>query len=191
MEKGRTEDVFNFILPIGRDFVVESEDKRELAMDAPSEGGAESSFDDVPAVRRVLSLSEDLGAEVIDVTFDEVFSRDASSNETAGDEAEGESVAFVLEPRPVLSKVEPEAMDEDEDEDKPVSGAFSDEEELAVNGASMKGDTPSMDPADADDLALEGAEVSRPLPRWRWPISAGDRCCWLCNCTAARSTAVV
>ena len=161
VEKGRTEDVFNFILPIGRDFVVESEDTRELAMDAPSEGGAESSFDDVPAVRRVLSLSEDLGAEVIDVTFDEVFSRDASSNETAGDEAEGESVAFVLEPRPVLSKVEPEAMDEDKD--KPVSVVSSDEEELAVNGASMKGDTPSMDPADADDLALEGAEVSAPI----------------------------
>ena len=69
VEKGRTEDVFNFILPTGRDFVVESENARESATDSTDVMAAESTEDGSPSVRRVLSLSDELGAEVIDVTL--------------------------------------------------------------------------------------------------------------------------
>ena len=111
VEKGRTEDVFNFILPTGRDFVVESENARESATDSTDVMAAESTEDGSPSVRRVLSLSDELGAEVIDVTFEEVFNPEESSDGMEAEDANAEPVAFVVKPQPVVPKDESETKD--------------------------------------------------------------------------------
>ena len=123
IEKGKTEDVFNFILPTGRDFVVESEDARQSATDSTNVMDAESTEDRSPAVRRVLSLSDELGAEVIDVTFEEVFNQEEMSDGTGAEDANDESVAFVVKPQPVVPK----------DESGTKEAATDDAESTALN----------------------------------------------------------
>lgn len=94
VEREHTEDVFNLILPTGRDFVVESE-----------QGGAEVASNGVsdPALRRTLTLSEDLTPEVIELSFEEVFAPTPSESI-----AEGKDVAempFVVRVKPDVSEV--------------------------------------------------------------------------------------
>lgn len=94
VEREHTEDVFNLILPTGRDFIVESE-----------QGGAEEASTEVsaPALRRTLTLSEDLTPEVIELSFEEVFAPTPSESI-----AEGKDVAempFVVRVKPDVSEV--------------------------------------------------------------------------------------
>ena len=94
VEREHTEDVFNLILPTGLDFIVESE-----------QGGAEEASTEVsaPALRRTLTLSEDLTPEVIELSFEEVFAPTASESI-----AEGKDVAempFVVRVKPDVSEV--------------------------------------------------------------------------------------
>lgn len=94
VEREHTEDVFNMILPTGRDFIVESE-----------QGGAEEASTEVsaPALRRTLTLSEDLTPEVIELSFEEVFAPTPSESI-----AEGKDVAempFVVRVKPDVSEV--------------------------------------------------------------------------------------
>ena len=94
VEREHTENVFNLILPTGRDFIVESE-----------QGGAEEASTEVsaPALRRTLTLSEDLTPEVIELSFEEVFAPTPSESI-----AEGKDVAempFVVRVKPDVSEV--------------------------------------------------------------------------------------
>ena len=68
IEKQNTDDVFNLILPTGRDYIVESWSEGD-AEDAGTSDNAERST----AFSRRLSLSEDLEPEVIEVPFEDVF----------------------------------------------------------------------------------------------------------------------
>lgn len=76
VERENTADVFNLILPTGRDYVVESAEASPIE----TEGEAAT-----PVVRRTLTLSEDLAPEVIALTFEEVF-EDAEENPSSVDE---------------------------------------------------------------------------------------------------------
>ena len=72
VERENTEDVFNLILSTGRDYVVES---------APTQDAAQAV---APVLRRTLTLSEDLGPEVIELTFEEVFQDAEEADELPG-----------------------------------------------------------------------------------------------------------
>ena len=101
VEKGGAEDVFNFILPTGREFIVESESS------TTETSNAEEVVSTEPALRRRISLPADSQAEVIDVTFEEVFV--APEVETKADGTQGvaeEREVFVVRPRPVVSPTE-------------------------------------------------------------------------------------
>ena len=82
VERENTADVFNLILPTGRDYVVES---AEAAL--PSE----EAVSQAPAIRRTLKLSEDLAPEVIALTFEEVFQDVESTDEPQNEVAENET----------------------------------------------------------------------------------------------------
>ena len=80
VERENTADVFNLILSTGRDYVVESAEA--------SPNGTEGE-DVTPAVRRTLTLSEDLAPEVIAFTFEEVFEKvfeDVEATPSSADE---------------------------------------------------------------------------------------------------------
>ena len=79
VERENTEDVFNLILPTGRDYVVES------AQASPTQDASQSV---APAVRRTLTLSEDLEPEVIELTFEEVFQDVEEADELKGEMAQ-------------------------------------------------------------------------------------------------------
>ena len=79
VERESTEDVFNLILPTGRDYVVES------AQASPTQDASQSV---APAVRRTLTLSEDLEPEVIELTFEEVFQDVEEADELKGEMAQ-------------------------------------------------------------------------------------------------------
>ena len=100
VERENTEDVFNLILPTGRDYVVES------SQVSPTQDAAQS---EAPVLRRTLTLSEDLEPEVIELTFEEVF-RDAEE----ASEPQGELAQVVADVEPFVvqaPKVEqPEEM---------------------------------------------------------------------------------
>ena len=79
VERENTADVFNLILPTGRDYVVES------AQASPTQDASQSV---APAVRRTLTLSEDLEPEVIELTFEEVFQDVEEADELKGEMAQ-------------------------------------------------------------------------------------------------------
>ena len=79
VERENTEDVFNLILPTGRDYVVES------AQASPTQDASQSV---APAVRRTLTLPEDLEPEVIELTFEEVFQDVEEADELKGEMAQ-------------------------------------------------------------------------------------------------------
>ena len=90
VERENTEDVFNLILPTGRDYVVES------AQASPTQDASQSV---APAVRRTLTLSEDLEPEVIELTFEEVFQDAEEADELPGEVAQevAEVAPFVVQ----------------------------------------------------------------------------------------------
>ena len=88
VKRENTEDVFNLILPTGRDYVVES------AQASPTQDASQSV---PPVVRRTLTLSEDLEPEVIELTFEEVF-----QDVEEADELQGELAQEVAEVAPFL-----------------------------------------------------------------------------------------
>jgi len=93
VKKSGATDVYHFILPTGREFIVES----ESASNSESAGLSE------PALRRRIILPEDSKAEVIDVTFEEVFVSEAAKLGSDGTEVVFEELeAFVVKPRPVV-----------------------------------------------------------------------------------------
>ena len=90
VERENTEDVFNLILPTGRDYVVES------AQASPTQ---DASQDVAPILRRTLTLSEDLEPEVIELTFEEVFQDAEEADELPGQVAQevAEVAPFVVQ----------------------------------------------------------------------------------------------
>ena len=90
VERENTEDVFNLILPTGRDYVVES------AQASPTQDAAQ---DVAPILRRTLTLSEDLEPEVIELTFEEVFQDAEEADELSGEVAQevAEVAPFVVQ----------------------------------------------------------------------------------------------
>ena len=90
VERENTEDVFNLILPTGRDYVVES------AQASPTQDASQSV---PPVVRRTLTLSEDLEPEVIELTFEEVFQDAEEADELPGEVAQevAEVAPFVVQ----------------------------------------------------------------------------------------------
>ena len=90
VERENTEDVFNLILPTGRDYVVES------AQASPTQDASQSV---PPVVRRTLTLSEDLEPEVIELTFEEVFQDVEEADELQGELAQevAEVAPFVVQ----------------------------------------------------------------------------------------------
>ena len=90
VERENTEDVFNLILPTGRDYVVES------AQASPTQDASQSL---PPVVRRTLTLSEDLEPEVIELTFEEVFQDAEEADELPGEVAQevAEVASFVVQ----------------------------------------------------------------------------------------------
>jgi len=90
VERENTEDVFNLILPTGRDYVVES------AQASPTQDASQSV---PPVVRRTLTLSEDLEPEVIELTFEEVFQDAEEADELPGAVAQevAEVAPFVVQ----------------------------------------------------------------------------------------------
>jgi len=93
VERENTEDVFNLILPTGRDFIVESEQ---------AEAEVASTEASAPSVRRTLTLSEDLAPEVIELSFEEVFAPTPSESIAEGEEVA--EVAFVVSVKPEVSE---------------------------------------------------------------------------------------
>ena len=90
VERENTEDVFNLILPTGRDYVVES------AQASPTQDAAQNV---APILRRTLTLSEDLEPEVIELTFEEVFQDAEEADELSGEVAQevAEVAPFVVQ----------------------------------------------------------------------------------------------
>lgn len=90
VKRENTEDVFNLILPTGRDYLVES------AQASPTQDASQSV---PPVVRRTLTLSEDLEPEVIELTFEEVFQDVEEADELQGELAQevAEVAPFVVQ----------------------------------------------------------------------------------------------
>ena len=109
VERENTEDVFNLILPTGRDYVVES-------AEAPLPG--EDAVPQAPAIRRTLKLSEDLAPEVIVLTFEEVFQEVESTDEPQSGAAENvaDAAPFVVRAPEKVNADETLVMDSDTEE---------------------------------------------------------------------------
>ena len=130
VERENTEDVFNLILPTGRDYVVES-------AEAPLPG--EDAVPQAPAIRRTLKVSEDLAPEVIALTFEEVFleveSKDEPQNEVAENVAD--TAPFVVRAPEKVNTDDTLAMDSDTEkaivEEAPVEEAPVDQALVAEN----------------------------------------------------------
>ena len=130
VERENTEDVFNLILPTGRDYVVES-------AEAPLPG--EDAVPQAPAIRRTLKVSEDLAPEVIALTFEEVFleveSKDELQNEVAENVAD--TAPFVVRAPEKVNTDDTLVMDSDTEkaivEEAPVEEAPVDQALVAEN----------------------------------------------------------
>ncbi|MEC7478138.1 MAG: hypothetical protein VYD65_08940 [Bacteroidota bacterium] len=130
VERENTEDVFNLILPTGRDYVVES-------AEAPLPG--EDAVPQAPAIRRTLKVSEDLAPEVIALTFEEVFleveSKDEPQNEVAENVAD--TAPFVVRAPEKVNTDDTLVMDSDTEkaivEEAPVEEAPVDQALVAEN----------------------------------------------------------
>ena len=135
VERENTEDVFNLILPTGRDYVVES-------AEAPLPD--EDAVPQAPAIRRTLKVSEDLAPEVIALTFEEVFleveSKDEPQNEVAENVAD--TAPFVVRAPEKVNTDDTLVMDSDTEkaivEEAPV-------EEAPVDQALVAGNTPNSE----------------------------------------------
>lgn len=164
VEREHTEDVFNLILPTGRDFIVESE-----------QGGAEEASTEVyaPALRRTLTLSEDLTPEVIELSFEEVFAPTPSESI-----AEGKDVAempFVVLVKPDVSEVaEATTTTNGTEDNQDMAEVQTDKEQgqepVADAGASTssEGAAPNLDAnqsvqAPQNDQLVEVMHASSPL----------------------------
>ena len=99
VERENTEDVFNLILPTGRDYVVES---------AEASLSEENAVSQAPAIRRTLQLSEDLAPEVIALTFEEVF-----QDIEAADEPQNEGLENLADAAPFVVRA-PEKVKADD-----------------------------------------------------------------------------
>ena len=97
VEKQNTDDVFNLILPTGRDYIVESLSEGD-AEDAGTSDNAERST----AFSRRLSLSEELEPEVIEVPFEDVFLTEEVQGMEGGSEEVQELAFVVTPPKPAL-----------------------------------------------------------------------------------------
>ena len=128
VERESTEDVFNLILPTGRDYVVES------AQASPTQDASQSV---APAVRRTLTLSEDLEPEVIELTFEEVFQDVEEADELQGELAQevADVAPFVVQAPKVEQPTEVVAdqtvADANTTEGEDVSGASTIEDASA------------------------------------------------------------
>lgn len=109
VERENTEDVFNLILPTGRDYVVES-------AEAPLPG--DDAVPPAPAIRRTLKLSEDLAPEVIVLTFEEVFQEVESTDEPQNEVVENvaDAAPFVVRAPEKVNADEALVMDSDTEE---------------------------------------------------------------------------
>lgn len=158
VEKGGSEDVFHFILPTGRDFIVESEDV------VSSTSSPQTTIP--PAVRRRISLPETSKAEVIDVTFEEVFLQ-VETEPSDDEKADAWDDVFVVQPRPSVpetvasseeTSAEPELESELESDLEPsVEPA---ESELATSDSQVVSGATNTT-SDSSDLSdpEEGLEV--------------------------------
>ena len=139
VERENTRKAFNLILPVGRDFVVESE-------------VVTSSETAEPAIRRTLTLSQDLEAEVIELGFDDVFhSSEVTETLDAG----------ALEPF-VVSVVQHDLAKGQTTESDMEAGALADAktETSAVEGPT---DAPGEDNTEGKALAKNGNTATQPL----------------------------
>lgn len=139
VERENTRNAFNLILPVGRDFVVESE-------------VGTSSETAEPGIRRTLTLSQDLEAEVIELGFDEVFqSSEESEMLDAG----------ALEPF-VVSVVQQDLAEGQTTESDMETEALADAK-TATSAAEGPTDAPGEDTTEAEALAKNGVTATQPL----------------------------
>ena len=165
VERENTEDVFNLILPTGRDYVVESSE-----MFTPNEGEEVSS---APAIRRTLKLSEDLAPEVIALTFEEVFQEVESAHEASGDVAEnGNDVEpFVVRAATPLEVSTEPATDTDLEEalamETTSNAVTGNQNAVGASGASSEGiadeeadRNASSDTESVEEIAVAGGKTT-------------------------------
>ena len=146
VERENTADVFNLILPTGRDYVVES------AEASPIENEGEAA---TPAVRRILTLSEDLAPEVIALTFEEVF-EDAEATPSSADEVaevDVQEAPFVVRP-PQEAKAQDVAVTQPQDTPATTEEAL---EEEAQDGEAVA-DMPMSAQGNAETTTGESVE---------------------------------
>ena len=146
VERENTADVFNLILPTGRDYVVESAEASPIE----TEGEAAT-----PAVRRTLTLSEDLAPEVIALTFEEVF-EDAETTPSSADEVaevDVQEAPFVVR-APQEVKAQDVAVTQPQDMHAPSEEAL---EEKAKGGEAVS-DMPKSAQGNAETTTDESVE---------------------------------
>lgn len=155
VERENTADVFNLILPTGRDYVVES------AEASPNETEGEAV---TPAVRRTLTLSEDLAPEVIALTFEEVF-EDVEATPSSADkvaEVNVKEAPFVVR-APQEVKAQDVAMTQPRDTHAPTEEALEEEVLLEeTRDDEAVADVPMSAPGNAKtttDESVEGADA--------------------------------
>ena len=157
VERENTADVFNLILPTGRDYVVES---------AEASLPSEEAVSQAPAIRRTLKLSEDLAPEVIALTFEEVFQDVESTDEPQNEVAENvaNAVPFVVrapekvtvdEALVTVSDTEEATVEEVSVEDAPVDVAPVDQALVAATTPNPEGVN-----ADANEAVKEDVDAT-------------------------------
>lgn len=126
VERGSVEDVYNFILPAGGEFVLESEEM-------PGAEDGKSQTDEVPAVRRRIVLPEGSKSEVIAVTFEEVFEEVVEDANVEGANVNGQSEerAFVVQPQKTTERAVDEEVVEQASEPLSEEAAEAVEQEVA------------------------------------------------------------
>ena len=182
-ERENTEDVFNLILPTGRDYVVES-------AEAPLPG--EDAVPQAPAIRRTLKVSEDLAPEVIALTFEEVFleveSKDEPQNEVAENVAD--TAPFVVRAPEKVNTDDTLVMDGDTEkaivEEAPVEEAPVDQALVAENNpnsqvvneeAAIAAEKPAADsitPAKEGKATKDGDVMQSSAPLAPMALAAAD-----------------
>lgn len=183
VERENTEDVFNLILPTGRDYVVES-------AEPPLPG--EDAVPQAPAIRRTLKLSDDLAPEVIVLTFEEVFqdveSTDEPQNEVAKNVAD--AAPFVVRAPEKLNADEALVMDSDTEEaiveEAPVEEAPADQalvaestpnSEVVNEEAAVAAEKPvagNITPAKEGKAAKDGDVMQSSAPLAPMALAAAD-----------------
>ena len=183
VERENTEDVFNLILPTGRDYVVES-------AEAPLPG--EDAVPQAPAIRRTLKVAEDLAPEVIALTFEEVFleveSKDEPQNEVAENVAD--TAPFVVRAPEKVNTDDTLVMDSDTEkaiveeapvEEAPVDQALVAEKtpnsEVVNEEAAVAAEKPAADsitPAKEGKATNDGDVMQSSAPLAPMALAAAD-----------------